>query len=586
MKTLLTILSALAVSLMAHVFAADTAEIARLRETADSLHSIGRTDSALIVGAKAITLANESGDPTLIVGAHSAQGVFLRSSGKIDEALKSYETALEIVTSGKFRENPDREAIEEIASLYINLAVLNLDMQSKEQAAKNAEMSGKWIEKSDDPSLKSTVMGVIGSVLTGCGLYQKAAAYQDKAYGYALDAGDNESAFRSAAYAMLVSDRTGDKTQADDWREKCNRLIDSIQSSMALLTYYQAECSICLKNDDNKGSLAWFDKILKLDGIDNLPFVVFDCYNNMHIAYAALGDYRKAYDTLLKSNELRDTIWQQQKADSLRDLTVKYETKETELALAQSEARRANTLMWLAVATGLLLAGLILFLIYVNRQRRLRMMKEMEFSKLKADIARQLTQQYVEGLENERRRMARELHDGVCNDLLAIQMNMSNGQPIESTARLIDSCRESVRRISHELMPPEFAYATLDEVIRFFINKQAGANRGKIDFTYSSSCQGADWADIPDAVSLEIYRIIQEAVGNAIRHSGASEVKVSLDFDRGDITASVADNGTYRQNSRKGLGIDSIRRRAGSINGSVCINASESGTDITLNVII
>lgn len=122
MKTLLTILSALAVSLMAHVFAADTAEIARLRETADSLHSIGRTDSALIVGAKAITLANESGDPTQIVGAHSAQGVFLRSSGKIDEALKSYETALEIVTSGKFRENPGREAIEEIASLYINLA--------------------------------------------------------------------------------------------------------------------------------------------------------------------------------------------------------------------------------------------------------------------------------------------------------------------------------------------------------------------------------------------------------------------------------------------------------------------------------
>lgn len=585
MKALLSLLCAFAVSLVAHTAPLLSEDITRLRDTADSLHSIGRTDSALIVGAKAIKLAHESGDPTQIVGTHSAQGVFLRSSGQIDEALKSYQTALEIVTSGQFRKNPGQEAIEEIASLYINLAVLNLDMQSKEQAVKNAEMSGKWIERSDDPALKSTVMGVIGSVLTGCGSYDKSVPYQEKAYRYALDAADSESAFRAAAYAMLVSDRIGHKAQAAHWRGKCRELIDSISSTMALLTYYQAECSISLKNGDNKGALTWFGKILTLDGIENLPFVLFDCYNNMHIAQAALGDYKNAYATLQKSNELRDTIWQRQKADSLRDLTVKYETKETELALAQSEARRSNTLMWLAVATALLLTGAILFIVYVNRQRRLRIQKEMEFSRLRADISRQLTQQYVEGLENERNRMARELHDGVCNDLLAIQMNISNGQPIDSTARLIDSCRESVRRISHELMPPEFAYATLDEVIKYFVSKQSDANSKKIRFTYSSSCDNANWADIPDEVSLEIYRIVQEAVGNAIKHSGADTVNVSLDMNGNNIKAIIKDNGTYSQNSRKGLGLDSIKRRAASINGSVVINVSDHrGTTVTLNV--
>lgn len=585
MKAILSILCAFAVSLAAHTAPLHSEEISRLRDTADSLHSIGRTDSALIVGAKAIKLAYESGDPTQIVGTHSAQGVFLRSSGQIDEALKSYQTALEIVTSGQFRDNPDQEAIEEIASLYINLAVLNLDMQSKEQAVKNAEMSGQWIERSDDPALKSTVMGVIGSVLTGCGHYDKSATYQDKAYRYALDAGDSESAFRAAAYAMLVSDRIGHKTQADQWRAKCRELTDSIHSTMALLTYYQAECSICLKNGDNKEALTWFGKILTLDGIKNLPFVLFDCYNNMHIAQAALGDYKEAYATLLKSNELRDTIWQRQKADSLRDLTVKYETKETELALAQSEARRANTLMWLAVAAVLLLTGAIMFIVYFNRQRRLKAQKEMEFSRLRADINRQLTQQYVQGLENERNRMARELHDGVCNDLLAIQMNLSGNRPIESTARLIDSCRESVRRISHELMPPEFAYATIDEVIKYLVAKQAEANNSKIRFTYSSSSANANWADIPDNISLEIYRIVQEAVGNAIKHSGADKVDVSLDIDGNNIKAVVEDNGTYTQNNRKGLGLDSIKRRAASINGSVIINVSDlGGTTVTLNV--
>lgn len=585
MKSILTLVFAFIIAFAANATHGDIEDIARLREAADSLHGIGRTDSAIIVGAKAVKLANESGDPIQIVGTHSSQGVFLRSSGRIDEALKSYETALEIITSGQFRDNPGQEAIEEIASLYINLAVLNLDMQHKDEAAKNAEMSGQWITHSDDPALKSTIFGVVGSVLTGCGDLDKAMRYQDMAYSNALEATDTESAFRAAAYTMLIADRLGDKDKAQSWRGKCLSLMPEVKSAMALLVYYQAECSICLKNNDQTGALVYFDKILSIDGIDNLPFVVFDCYNNMHIAYAGIGDFKKAYDILLKSNELRDSIWEQQKAENLRDLTVKYETKETELALAKSEAQRANTLMWLAIAVGLLLIGVIFFVLYVNRQRRKRMQKEVEFARLKADIGRQLTQQYVEGLENERKRMARELHDGVCNDLLAIQMNISNGKPLESTAALIESCRESVRRISHELMPPEFAYASLDEVIRYFVAKQADANYGKISIGYTSSCGDASWGDVPDAVALEIYRIVQEAVGNAIKHSEADNIKISLAYDSPSITVKIKDNGTYKASSKKGLGLDSIRKRANSINSSIDINTGSSGgTEVTLSV--
>lgn len=266
-------------------------DIARLREAADSLHCIGRTDSAAIVGEKAIRLAEKSGDLTQIVGTRSAQGVFLRSLGRIDEALESYEGALEIITSGKFRENPDQEAIEEIeeiASLYINLSVLNLD-KHKEQAAKHASLAGEWIAKSNDPELRSVIYGVVGSVLTGCGESEKALKYQELAYKDALESGDKEAAFRAASYAMLASDRIGNKGTADDWRRKCQGLLPEIDSSLARLAYYQAECSICLKSKDNRGALRWFDEILHTDGIDNLPFVKFDCYNNMHIAYSDLA---------------------------------------------------------------------------------------------------------------------------------------------------------------------------------------------------------------------------------------------------------------------------------------------------------
>lgn len=580
-------LAALALVLVSGVtFGAVVEDIAKLRETADSLHSVGRTDSAALVGEHAVRLAEKSGDLTQILGANSAQGVFLRSLGRIDEALASYGRALEIVTSGEFRENLDQEAIEEIASLYINLAVLNIDMQNKDEATKNAELSGDWIARSDDAALRSTIFGVAGSIMTACGEFDRAMYYQDLAYTNALEAGEPESAFRAAAYTMLLADRTGDKASEILWREKCNELLPQIESFMAKLVYYQAECSICLKNDDQKGALVWFDKILNLDDIDNLPFVKYDCYNNMHIAYAGLGDYKNAYSTLLIGNELRDSLWEQEKTQTLRDLTVKYETKETELALAQSEANRTRTLMWLFAALGLLLVATVIFVIYINRQRRIRLQREIDFANLRAEIGRENMRQYVDGLENERQRMSRELHDGVCNDLLAIQMNIRNGQSLESTADLIEDCRESVRRISHELMPPEFAYANIDEVVRYYIDKQTQANDGSVALSYSGEVvDGADWTEVPDSVALEVYRIIQEAVGNAIKHSGASAIAVSMTLSPSKLEAVVADNGTFKFSERRGLGIDSIRRRAGSINGTVTVDSSaDRGTWVRLIV--
>lgn len=583
MKTLLTSFVALLLSSMA--FAADPDrlnEVVSLREAADSLHSIGRTDSAAVVGESAIRLAEEIGDPVQIVGTHAAQGVFLRSSGDLEGALDNYNKALEIVTSGQFRQNPTQEAIEEIASLYINLAVLNLDMQHKDEAARNAVFSGEWAARSTDPDLQSMIFGVVGSVLTGCGELEKALPFQADAYHKAVETGNDEAAFRAAAYAMLTADRLGDKSQAQQWRNRCVDLLPKIDSTTAKLMYYQCECSICLKNGDQKKAIAYFDKILSLDGIDNMPFIQYDCYNNMHIAYAGLGDFEAAYKTLLKSNELRDSIWEQEKTESLRDLMVKYETKETELALAQSESRRANNLMWIFLAVSLLIIVITAFIIYANLQRRRRMRREMEFSALRADAERKLTDQYIEGLETERQRMSRELHDGVCNDLLVIQMNLRESGSSEATARLIESCRESVRRISHELMPPEFAYATIDEVVRYYLANQQQSGKTVM---YTSDTAGRRWDTVPDNIAFEVYRIIQEAVGNSLRHSGGDTIGVSMNLDGDVLNVTITDNGHYASNGKRGLGIISMKRRAKAINADIDISMSETdGTRITIVV--
>ena len=565
--------------------AQSVSEINNLRETADSLHSVGQTEEAIKIGEKAIKLAEESGDQVQIVGTHSAQGVFLRSVGRIDEALRSYDKALQIITSESFRENPDKEAIEEIASLYINLAVLNLDMQNKEQAAQNAKLAGEWILKSDDAELKSTILGVVGSVLTGCGDFKEAMSYQTLAYDNALVCGDQETAFRAAAYSMLLSDRLGEKSKAEEWRKKCTELMPEITSMMAKMVYYQAECSICLKNNDPRGAIRWFDAILNTDGIESLPFIQFDCYNNLHLAYSELGDYENAYKSLLKGNEVRDTLWQQEKEENLRDLTIKYETQETKLALTESEKKRSEALMWVFISLAILLTFIIVFIVVLNKNRRERLKKEAEYANLRADIGKQLTQQYIEGLENERARMSKELHDGVCSDLLAIEANIKNGSPQTDTAELVKTCRDSIRRISHELMPPEFNYATLDEVVKYFIHKQKEAYKGKVAIEYTSFIENASWADIPDYMALDIYRIIQEAVSNSLKHSGASKIEVAMNLVGTHLEVSVKDNGTYKLSNFEGVGLESIQKRAKALNAKMDLIAKEGeGTSLNLKL--
>ena len=137
-------------------------------------------------------------------------------------------------------------------------------------------------------------------------------------------------------------------------------------------------------------------------------------------------------------------------------------------------------------------------------------------------------------------------------------------------------------------MPPEFSYASLDEVVRYFVSKQAEAVTDATEVIYDSSAVGRDWADVPDSTALEVYRIVQEATGNAMKHSGSDRIAVSLTLTEDRLEATVADNGTRRAGTptaRRGIGLDSMRRRASAIGGKVSVEpVRPTGTMVRLTV--
>lgn len=220
----------------------------------------------------------------------------------------------------------------------------------------------------------------------------------------------------------------------------------------------------------------------------------------------------------------------------------------------------------------------LMFAAYILLQRRKR-------RRAAAISEQEKGESYIEGQENERNRLAKELHDGVSNQLFAVEMKLNLEGLTPQTMQMLSESREQVRRVSHELYPPEFEYTNIDEAIRHYILELDGT--GGCEITYSASPADADWTTVPKEKALEIYRIIQEVAGNVLKHSGATEMAIGMQMSpEQTITIIISDNGTahYDDNSNRGIGSRTIRQRTRAIGGKMEYSHEPFGNIVTLTV--
>ena len=193
-----------------------------------------------------------------------------------------------------------------------------------------------------------------------------------------------------------------------------------------------------------------------------------------------------------------------------------------------------------------------------------------------------LAQRYIEGLEKERTRLAKELHDGVCNDLLGIGMQMqymeSTPEARQEMLRLLEQVRGDVRCISHELMPPKFQYVTLAEAIEAYVGHLTVPSAMRISMNNANT--NADWKQIPEQIAYEVYRVAQELLSNSVKHSGATILQLDLSIEHSHLLLRLTDNGKGYAGisaSSRGIGLNTIRERAKSINATLAMDIKESG---------
>jgi PAS domain S-box-containing protein len=211
---------------------------------------------------------------------------------------------------------------------------------------------------------------------------------------------------------------------------------------------------------------------------------------------------------------------------------------------------------------------------------------------------RHLSSQLLEAQERERKRVARELHDGIGQTLSAMKLRIENTIDELDATRRVDQTSfleglvsmgqhavEEVRRISKNLWPSILDDLGLLPTVSWFCREFGEMHPGiRIEKEIA-----IDEGDVPDPLKIVIYRILQEATNNIARHSEANRVRLSLKQEAGCLELAIHDNGVgfdpeqlaSPERLDRGLGLASMKERAELSNGTFVVDSRQgAGTTI------
>ncbi len=318
-------------------------------------------------------------------------------------------------------------------------------------------------------------------------------------------------------------------------------------------------------------------------------------------------DFKRALDFRKKADSLKASIANEQSLNDIHRLEVQYQTAEKDRSIAEQNVKlaerqsaiRKKDMINTALMIGSLLFVIIVALVYRNVRHRQRLLaKEQELHKQKIgelEKERQLVaaQSLMRGQEEERSRLARDLHDGVGGLLSGVKLSLSNMKGnvflSEENARAVnivigqlDNSISELRRVSHNMMPEALIKYGLKEALENYCENidQSGELHIRLQ-TYGLQQR------MEQDTEIILYRIVQELLNNAIKHADARQVLVQLIKETGKFTLTVEDDGKgfdiHHPDYQKGAGLQNIRARAGYLNGTVDIRTQPGeGTSVTI----
>lgn len=310
-----------------------------------------------------------------------------------------------------------------------------------------------------------------------------------------------------------------------------------------------------------------------------------------NIAFAA-NDIDKGYDYQEKSIKISEAIFSESLARKDAELRVQYETekKEVQILVQQSQLRQKNTLNYILI--GSTVALLLILLLSYRNYRNKKMLQQQRINELETEKKLTATEAIIKGEEQERSRLAKDLHDGLGGMLSGVKHSLSsirgnlvmteqNMQAFEHSLVMLDSSISEMRRVAHNMMPESLLKFGLDMALRDFCQQVTTSGILKVSY------QSIEIADktIEQSLAITVYRIVQELLNNSIKHASAKNAIVQVALEGRQLLVTVEDDGKGMNpdilKSAKGIGWKNISSRLDYHNGKLDIQSSpDKGTSV------
>lgn len=530
----------------------DTVHAMAVGEKANNMLILGRMADALPLCRQAISEGERIGNDEVLINQYSTCGIVYRRLGLADSAMWAYQHGIEVSKRVGLKDY--------VANLYNNIAVMFVETDRLKEGISYAEEATRWATEAKDTVELFSALATKASALLKQNDYKGARHTIVPHFDEILGTGSTPLALKTASPMLQSCIKLGLIDEADSYLRKLQPVMQKVEpASNGSLGILEIEAALMHAQHNYMGELALWNQIETLcktnQGVpqQRIMWSKAECMRLTGNTNEALRYMKEAYN-IADSTKNSDVNRQ------LSEFSVRYNTQQKELQIVKlnqekaTERARLMTVVLVLAVTSMLLAFGIVLILYKRRIANQR-------------YELNLRRKYIEGLESERARLARELHDGVCNDLLGLQILMTTSDK-EQTIPILKDIMIGVRQISHDLMPPRFAHADIAKVAADYVTHYPLANC-KINFQATDTDR---WQHIDQAKAFEIYRIVQELMGNIAKHANAHIINVSMTYEKwGQIVLEVENDGALPQlnDSPNGIGLYTTSDRVLGMNGEI-----------------
>lgn len=559
-------------------------------EISNILSRKGLLDSCLATNIESLEWANKLGDSSTIAKAFLNIGVsYLRlddmesavsyfekgrhlfarygqtaSEGRVDDILQSIAREMRQYHKGVtygLQAVEKLSAINDSANLcyaYNNLGLNYIELKKYDSASYFLERAYKIALRSNDVTILTTYNLNLGYIHLLQGNFSKMKPFAEKALELSIK-------YEMPEYTAFALYALSDYYLSEKQYHSAKKYADS---------------AMAIANRNNM-------KNVQLKTLPTLSSIAF-AMQDTKTGFSYLNQYLELSNSIVNESVTKNTISIEKKFET--------EKKEAKIKLQQAELHKKNMLNYVFAgsAVALLLILLLGYRNYRNRQK----LQQAKIDELETEKQLTATEAVLKGEEQERTRLAKDLHDGLGGMLSGIKHSLSsmkgnlvmtpdNAQAFERSIDMLNSSINEMRRVAHNLMPEILVKYGLDTALKEYCDDITRS--GVVIVNYQS--MGMNEISIKQTTAVTIYRIVQELTNNAIKHGAAQNLLVQAHASAAEKTLvlTVEDDGkgfdVASLKQARGMGWSNIQNRVDFLKGKIDLSSEQGkGTSVLIEI--